>query len=105
MSVPLIAYCACALLASTAQARIVFESGWDSPANSNAQAYTQAGASAYLAGYSSDLKQMIDKSACKLTVVKGCHQPNDRHFTVKGAGSGKSCVNLYAGSNSVHIPC
>ncbi|KMN47797.1 hypothetical protein [Chromobacterium violaceum] len=105
MKVRLILSCVLALASAASQAGIVFENGWDAPANSNVQAYTRQGAETYLSGYSDDLKQMIEKSACKLTVVKGCHQPNDRHFTVKGTGSGKSCKSIYAGSGSVHIPC
>lgn len=95
-----------AVLASGAgHASITFKAGWDSPENSNVRAYTKSGATDYLSDYSDELKIMIDKGACKLTVTKGCHQPNDPHFTLNGIGSKDSCKSTYAGSRSIHIPC
>lgn len=91
--------------AGPAGAEITFPKGWDSPENSNVQAYTQDGATTFLQNASDELKTMIDKPSCHLEVTKGCHQPNDRHFTANGLKSSKSCKSIYAGSKSIHIPC
>lgn len=41
MKVRLILSCVLALASAASQAGIVFENGWDAPANSNVQAYTR----------------------------------------------------------------
>lgn len=96
---------AAVLVSGAGHASITFKAGWDSPENGNVKKYTKPGATDYLSRYSEELKIMIDKGACKLTVTKGCHQPDDPHFTVNGIGSRKNCRSLHAGSKSFHIPC
>jgi len=96
---------AAVLVSGAGHASIAFKAGWDSPENSDVKKYTKSGATEYLGNYSDALKIMIDKGACKLTVTKGCHQPDDPHFTVNGIGSKDSCKSIYAGSKSDHIPC
>lgn len=93
------------LTMGAANAGITFKKGWNDPANSDVKAYTQAEATAYLSNKSDALKEMIDKSACKLNVSKGCHQKSDPHFTLDGIGSKATCKNIYAGSKSIHVPC
>ena len=58
------------LTMDAANAGITFKKGWNDPANSDVKAYTQAEATEYLSNKSDALKEMIDKSACKLNVSK-----------------------------------
>ncbi len=89
-----------------AHAQIIFKPGWNDPLNSNVQAYTVPQATTFLRNYSDELKKGIDSPSCTINVTKGCHQPNDAHFTLNGIGSKASCKSSYAGSNSVHVgPC
>jgi hypothetical protein len=95
-----------ALVAGSAQAEIKFKPGWDLPENSNVQVYTEQQATDFLKDKSDDLKKIIEGPAtCVLEVTKGCHQPNDPHFTVNGTKSKDNCKvkSLYVGSKSDHV--
>lgn len=96
-----------ALASWSAYADIKFKNGWNSPTNSDAGVYTEDEVKTYLKNRSEELKKMIEKSACRLNVEKGCHQPGpQQHFTLNGLDSKESCkVEPYSGSRSIHIPC
>jgi hypothetical protein len=93
------------LVSAAASAGITFKTGWNSAENSDVRAYNTNTAKNFLENSSDDLKTAINKSSCKIEVTKGCHQPNDPHFTLNGQNSGSSCKSIYAGSKSIHIPC
>lgn len=95
------------------QADPSFRAGWDGVGNNNAGnggagGLNQAQITQCLRNYSDDLSAAIDCGM--IEVVKGCHQPGAlAHITVNGKATkkmSKKCQeNIYAGTNSIHIPC
>ena len=83
---------------------ISYAAGWNSAANSNVHAYTTNQAQQVLEAYSDALSSAINSSRCNIRVTKGCHQPNDPHFTIEETA--RNCnQDLWAGTRNVHVPC
>lgn len=89
-----------------------FRAGWNGAGNNDAGnggagGLGQAQITQCLRSYSDDLSAAIDCGM--IEVIKGCHQAGDPHITINGKATkkmSKKCQeNMYAGSNSIHIPC